>query len=95
MKKTRWFAILFFTIPYAVLFAVIILDARGVVSHNALVCFTMIALRALADLIPLGKIGMWVFTATVGLLCLWYIQRCYVKTEAPLRREGKHLLSDY
>jgi hypothetical protein len=95
MNRTRWFAILFFTMPYVILFTLEILDARGVVSTRAALAFTMIGLRSIAQAIPLGTGMLWAIPAFVGLASLWYVRRCYVKAEAPLRCGEKSLLSEY
>ena len=93
--RTRWFAILFFTLPFVFLFGLLVLDAKGVVSSDAALAFTMVGLRSVAEAIPLGTAGLWTMTAIVGLVSLWYVQRCYVKAEAPVHCGEKHLLSEY
>jgi len=93
--RTRWFVILFFSVPYTVLFGLMVLSTRGVISADAVLAMTMIALRSLAEWIPLGTGLLWTITALIGLASLWYVQRCYVEAEAPLQRGGKSLLSEY
>jgi hypothetical protein len=79
--RTRWFAILFFALPYVWLFGSIALSARGMINDWAIVAFQMITLRSVAEAIPLSTGLLWALT--------------YAKAEAPAPQSGKHLLSEY
>jgi hypothetical protein len=92
---SRWFVILFFSLPYVFLFGLLALDARGLVDADAALALTMIGLRSITETIPLG-LGGW--TAAAALTCgagLWYVQRCFVRAEATPHGGTKNLLSEY
>jgi hypothetical protein len=92
---TRWFAILFFGIPYVLLIGVAVLSAKGIVNDWALVALQMIALRWVAEAIPLNTGLLWTLTVAVALASVIVLGRRYAKAEAPTQRSGKHLLSEY
>lgn len=93
--RTRWFVVLFFTVPYVVLFGLIALDARGLVSVDAALAMTMIGLRSIADAVPLGTSTLFAVCALVGIAALWYVQACFAKAESTTQSEQKSLLSEY
>jgi len=95
IAKTRWFAILFFGIPYALLILLIVTSVRGVVNDWSILAFQMVTLRSISDAIPLGTGLLWVATGAVCVACLVFLQRRYAKAEAPTQRSGKSLLSEY
>jgi hypothetical protein len=95
IKKTRWFAILFFGIQFASMIGLVVLDAKGIINDWAILAFEMIALRSISESIPLGTGLLWVLTAVVVAVCLVLMARQFDKVEAPTQRSGKHLLSEY
>jgi hypothetical protein len=93
--RTRWFAILFFGIPYTLLFGIAVLTAKGILNDWAILAFQMIALRALAEAIPLSTGMLWALTVVVAVTSIIVLGKRYDKAEAPTQRSGKHLLSEY
>jgi hypothetical protein len=92
---TRWFVILFFSLPYLYLFVLLALDARGLIEVDAALALTMIGLRWVTESIPLGLAG-WVVVAVLACTAsLWYVQSCFVRAEATSECERKTLLSEY
>jgi hypothetical protein len=93
--RTRWFVIVFFTTPYVIMFGLLVLNARGLVSMDAALALTMISLRWIAESIPLGTNVLYGVTALVVVACLWYVQSCFVRAEATSQCDRKTLLSEY
>ena len=93
--RTRWFAILFFGLPYVVLIGSAVLAARGILNDWAIVAFQMIALRSAAAAIPLSTDVLWALTAVVAVACIVILGKRYAKAEAQTLRSGKHMLSEY
>jgi hypothetical protein len=92
---TRWFAILFFAVPYVWFILTAVLSANGILNDWALVALQMIVLRWLAEAIPLGTGLLWTATVVIGAASVFVLGRRYAKAEAPASREGKNLLSEY
>jgi hypothetical protein len=93
--RTRWFAILFFGAPYAVVFGLTVLSARGLINDWAIVAAQLVALRSVAEAIRLDTGLLWTVTAVVGAVCLILLARLYARAEAPTERSGKRFLSEY
>jgi hypothetical protein len=93
--RARWFAILFFGIPYAFLIGSAVLTARGMLNDWAILAFQMVVLRSVAEVIPVGTGLLWVLTVAVGIACAIVLGRRYAGAEAPAQQSGKHLLSEY
>jgi hypothetical protein len=93
--RTRWFAILFFGIPYVLMIGLIVLSVRGVLNDWAIVAIQMVVLRTLAEAIPLHTGILLGMTVVVGAACLFVLGKLYAKAEVPTPRSGKHLLSEY
>jgi hypothetical protein len=95
VKRTRWFAILFFGIPFAVMIGMEILTAKGMLNYRAIIALEMIAFRSVAEAIPLSTALLWTLTVAVAVACVVLLAKQYAKAEAPTPRSGKHLLSEY
>jgi xanthosine utilization system XapX-like protein len=95
VKGTRWFAILFFSLPQVLMLLVVILEIRLNVDAKSVFKLPLILERRLVESLPMGAAWLWLITVVVALVSYVVILRQYEKVEAPQGRRGKHLLSEY
>jgi hypothetical protein len=95
IRRTRWFAILFFSVPQVLILTIAILEIRiGVDAKNTLKIPQIIA-RRLVEAMPVGTEAVWLASMLVVIASYLVIQRCYGGLEAPPGKSDKRFLSEY
>jgi hypothetical protein len=95
ITKTRWFAILFFTVPQLMLLSAAILEIKMIGDAWAMTLVPLILIRKAVEAFPVSVGVMWVFALLIAIVSYLIVQSRYAKAEAPVPREGSHLLSEY
>lgn len=95
VRGTRWFAILFFSLPQVFVMLVVILEVRLKVDAQSVFRLPAIMIRKFVEVFPVGAAGFWTVAAAVVIFSFATILRQYEKVEAPPKKTGKHLLSEY
>ncbi|MCK4775110.1 MAG: hypothetical protein KAT30_10000, partial [Candidatus Krumholzibacteria bacterium] len=95
IKRTRWFAILFFSLPQVLLLTIVVMEIRMNVDAKSIMKLPLIVVRKAVESISISTTGLWAIALLVVLACYLVIERQYGRLEAPPGKSGKGFLSDY
>jgi hypothetical protein len=94
IRRTRWFAILFFSLPQVLILTIVILEIRMNVDAKSIMKLPLVVVRKAVESISISTTGLWAIALLVVLACYLLIERQYGRLEAP-GKTGKRFLSDY
>ena len=93
--RTRWFAILFFSLPQVLILTIVVMEIRMNVDAKSIMKLPLIVVRKAVESISISTTGLWAIALLVVLACYLVIERQYGRLEAPPGKSGKGFLSDY
>ena len=95
IRSTRWFAILFFTLPHVLVLMAVILEIRMNANAKSTLKLPLIIARRAVEAVPVGPAAVWLVSLLVVIASYLVIQRYYIRLEAPPGKSGKRFLSEY